>query len=315
MKIRKLFALLFAAAVAFCCALPAAAAGAGIPDEYYNQRKIPDTRQKPRLVDYGDILSDEEEKKLLERLDSISEAESVDIVIVTLHSLGSRTPMEYADDYYDYNGFGFHQTKDGFVMLIAMNTRDRWISGTGFGISVYTDYGQQQMWNRVTPLLSAGRYYDAFDTYINISQDYIRQAKSGKPYDAPPAKQNNDQNTQNNRNSNDPYGSTSQREIMPEAKWIIYAIVGGAVIAFIYCSAVKRQLTSVSMQHGAKDYFRDGSFELTDCRDTFLYKDVSKVYIPPSSSSSSSSSHHSSGGTRTHSSSSGSRHSGSGGKF
>ena len=309
MKIRKLFALIITLIAALCCALPASAS---IPDEFYSAKKIPETRQKPRLVDDADILSDSEEEKLLKRLDEISERDKVDVVIVTIKSLGNRTPMEYADDYYDYNGFGFGPHKDGFVLLLAMNSRDRWFSGTGYGIQIYTDYGQEQMWSRVTPKLSAGNYYGAFETYANISEDYIRQAKNGKPYDAP--RQQSSPNTAarpaENQNIN-PIQKLEDKFFV--LRMILMALGGGAVIAFIYCTIVKRQLISVSMQHGARDYFREGSFELTDCRDTFMYKDVSKVYIPPSSSSGSHRS--SSGGTRTHRSSSGSRHSGSGGKF
>lgn len=48
---------------------------------YASSNGIPDSRQFPRLVDYADILSENEEKKLLEVLDKISERQQVDVVI------------------------------------------------------------------------------------------------------------------------------------------------------------------------------------------------------------------------------------------
>lgn len=289
MKIKNLITLLITVLTIACCAIPASAS---IPEDYYNQRKIPETRQKPRLVDDADILTQDEEEKLLQKLDRISENNQVDVVVVTIKSLGSRSPREYADDYYDYNGFGFGPNKDGFVLLLAMDSRDRWFSGKGFGIEIYTDYGQQDMWDKVTPLLSSGDYYEAFNTYADLSLEFIQYAKNGTPFDVATAKK------------------LRPKSAFPPPIWICIAIGGGAIIALIYCMLQKGQLTSVTMQHGARDYFREGSFKLTGGRDTFLYKSVSKTYIPPSDSSG-----RSGGGTSTHSSSSGSFHSGSGGKF
>ena len=277
--------IITALAAAFMMVFTAVTAYAEIPDLYYNDRTIPDERLKPRLVDDADILSDSEEVKLLEKLDSISEAHQIDVAVVTINSLGDRTPQEYADDYYDYNGFGFGSERDGFVMLLAMDSRDRWFSGCGNGISIFTDYGQEYMWDQVTPKLSDGDYYEAFATYADISDKFITEWEKGTPYD-----------TNHKVKGKLHFG------------WYIAAVVGGLLIGLIHAEMVKAELTSVSMQHGAEDYVRPNSFALSVKRDTFMYKNVSREYIERSSSSGG-------GGTSTHSSSSGSSHSGSGGKF
>ena len=61
----------------------------------------------PRLVDGADLLTDSEETALRDKLDEISERQQVDLVIVTTDSLEGKSPMEFADDFYDYNGYGF----------------------------------------------------------------------------------------------------------------------------------------------------------------------------------------------------------------
>ena len=57
----------------------------------------------------------------------------MDLVVVTANTLGGKSPMEYADDYYDYNGY----TDDGALLLVSMEDRDWWISTKGSGCLLY----------------------------------------------------------------------------------------------------------------------------------------------------------------------------------
>ena len=279
--VKRLFAALAASVMMIGCAVTGHAASM---DDLIPNTTIPSERLLDRLVDGADILSDSEEAKLLAKLDEISERHGIDVAVVTVYSLGDRTPMEAADDYYDYNGFGTNSSRDGFVMLLSMEERDRWFSGCGKGIEIFTDYGQQYMWEQVTPKLSSGDYYEAFNTYADISDKFITEWEKGKPFDT---------------------NHKVKGKLSPI--WILISLGGGALIALIYCMSTKSKLMTVSMQHGADDYIRQNSFKVTDSRDTFLYRNISREYIETERSSG--------GGTSTHISSSGSSHSGSGGKF
>jgi len=77
--------------------------------------QIPEERLLPRLIDGADLLTDSEEAKLLERLDEISEKYQTDVVIVTNYSLEGKTSTAYADDFFDYNGYGFGENADGIL--------------------------------------------------------------------------------------------------------------------------------------------------------------------------------------------------------
>ena len=127
----------YQAAVQYYKALPTILAQStpSIPTEIASERA-------QRLYDGADLLTDEEEAALLERLDTLSEALQFDVVIVTAENIGTRTPMEFADDYYDYNGFGFDgRDKDGCLLLISMADRDWWVSTRGEGITALdSDY-------------------------------------------------------------------------------------------------------------------------------------------------------------------------------
>ena len=99
-------------------------------------------QEKTRVVDMADLLSDSEESSLLFKLDEISERQQFDVVVVTVGSLDGKTPTAYADDFYDYNGYGFGAEYDGVLLLVSMEERDWRISTCGYGITALTDAGQ-----------------------------------------------------------------------------------------------------------------------------------------------------------------------------
>ena len=80
------------------------------------------------LVDDGaDLLTEEQEAKLTVYLKSLGEKLDISLVVVTVDSLGSKSPKSYADTYYDTYGF----LPDGALFLVCMEYRDWWVSTTG----------------------------------------------------------------------------------------------------------------------------------------------------------------------------------------
>lgn len=243
---------------------------------------IPEERLKPRLVDGADILTDYEEEELLLKLDEVSEELQFDIVIATTNGLDGEYIRDVADDYYDYNGFGYGQGADGCVLLVDMDGRDWWISTCGYGITALTDAGIQYIGDKFEGDLSNGYYYDGFVTYVNLVEDFVNQARTGAPYDS----------------GNLPKDGYN---------WffgIVFSLVVGFVIALISVLVMKGKLKSVRQQSAAHDYLVEGSMNVTVSRDIFLYRNVTRRAKPKESS-----------GSSTHTSSSGSSHGGGGGSF
>lgn len=243
--------------------------------------------ERSRMVDMADLLSDSEEKELQNQLDEISERQKVDVVVVTVDSLGSKSPMDYADDFYDYNGYGFGDKKDGILLLLSMEERDWYITTTGYGITAITDAGLDYISDKFVSYLSDGEYADGFEVYAELCDEFITQAKTGKPYDV-------------NNMPKEPF------KVFPK---IIIAFGIGFAVAFVVTMMMKGQLKSVRRQAAADSYVKQGSMVITDSRDLYLYRTVSRTARPKDSSSSGG------GGSSTHSSSSGSSHGGGGGKF
>lgn len=243
-----------------------------------------------RIADWAELLSESEEAELSDRLDEISERQKLDIVIVTLESLEGADIVAYADDFFDYNGYGFGEKKDGVIFLMSMEERDWCISTSGYGITAFTDAGQEYLSEKMVPYLSDGAYAEAFQIFAGQCDDYITQARAGTPYDV----------------DNIPV------EPFSPLGALIIAVVAGFVVSLIVTGIMRLSLHSVFSQTAADSYMKKDSLRLTKNYDLFLYKNVTRTERPKETSTSTSGS---SGGSTTHISSSGNTHGGSKGKF
>lgn len=277
---KRFFAFAFVLVFLFVSAVPAFAEVAPLAD-FYTTAAHP-----PRLVDEAEILEDYEETELLGILDEISTRQQFDVVIFTVYSLGNNTPRAYADDYYDYNGYGIGEERDGAILVLSMEERDWYVSTRGFGITVITDAGLEYMSEKFLPYFSEGDYSGGFKVFATECDRYIDAAKSGSPIDV-------------GNLPKEPYNFGGS---------LIVSLIIGFIIAFIVAKSMKSKLTTVRKNNMAVDYVVPGSFNLVDQRDIFLYNNVTRTARPKETSSSS-------GGSSTHTSSSGATHGGGGGKF
>lgn len=248
---------------------------------------VPESREKSLLVDNGDLLTDSEEQTVLAKLNSVSEKQNCDVAVVTIESLNGKTATQYADDYYDYNGYGVGSSKDGILFLISINDRKWALSTKGSCITAFTDKGQSYIMDQIKPDLKNDKFEAAFMDYANLCDQFLTQAKTGKAYDV----------------NNMPFTPLS---IM----WIPISLLIGALISLIIMSIAKGKLKTVRFQPAAGSYIRQNSMRLTENRDVYLYHHVSKSAKPKDTGSSSGG-----GGSSTHTSSSGSTHGGSSGDF
>lgn len=234
----------------------------------------------PLLVDDADLLTDSEESSLLSKIANISNNQQMDIVIVTTDSLYGETPRDYADDFYDYNGYA----EDGVLLLVSMEDSDWYISTSGYGITAITDAGREYMAEQFVDDLGDGNYYDAFVTYADFCDEFISMARSGDPFDV----------------------EDLPKEDFNYITSLLVSLGIGLVVAFIITGRMKGKLKTVRRQAEATDYVKTGSMKVTKSRDLFLYKHIDRHAKSQESSS---------GGSRTHTSSSGRTHGGGGGKF
>lgn len=242
---------------------------------------------KDYVVDNADLLTQTEENELSEKLQDISDELQFDVVVVTTNSTGSKTATEYADDYFDYNGYGRGSNNDGALFLVDMGDRKWAISTSGYGIEAIVDSALDDMEEEIVPYLKSGDYDGAFNEFADLTYDIVNDAKNGKSY------------------SNSTTSTTKNHKNIGTNLIVAFSI--GAGISLIIILVYRSKLKPVKFQKEAKEYIVLGSFNLRRSDDVFLYFNITKVPIPKNNDSDDSGSFHSS--------SSGSSHGGSSGSF
>ena len=85
--------------------------------------------------DQAGLFSQEKEQELTDRIEELTADWNMDFVVVTTEDAEGKTSEEYADDYYDYNGYA----DDGALYLIDLDNGSVWISTAGKMIRYLTD--------------------------------------------------------------------------------------------------------------------------------------------------------------------------------
>lgn len=240
-----------------------------------------------KVVDGAELLTDSEEQSLESYIKEVIEKHDFDydIAVVTVNYTDGKSAEAYADDYYDYNYYGYDSEGSGLLLLVDMGGRNWHISTKGKGIRAFTDYGISRIGDEVADHLSDGDYYNAFKKFAGLADSYIdKYENSGKAYDV--------------GNKPKDYGHM-----------FMISLLGSMVVAAIVCICMAAQLKTAVKQTAARVYVKNGSMRVTNARDIFLYNTVSKTKIETDSGG------HGGGGSSTHVSSSGSTHGGGGGKF
>lgn len=262
----------------------------------------------PKIVDDANLLTQAEIHALEEKAQALADTYEMDVVIVTVWSLDGKTSEAYADDYFDYNGYGIGSDRSGALLLLSMEYRDWAISTCGETIYALTDYGIQSVFSEIAGYLSEDEYYFAFDAYLDALEPYFRAYAEGTPidgyvhdYDGP--------------GTYEPGTREDVVHYIPEErvttglviKRLLIALVIGAVAAAIVLLIMRGTMNTSKPQSGAGSYLKEGSYNLRRHQDIFLYSNVTKTHK--------SENHDGGGGSSVHTSSSGTSHGGGHGKF
>lgn len=235
------------------------------------------------LVDNAGILEKEQYEELEKKLEEVSTQQACDVVIVTVPNLEGKEASVYADDYYDLQGYGQGSDLDGILFLLDMGDRNWAISTSGFGITAFTDAGQEYIIEQISTELKDDDYYEAFEDFTSLCDEFLTQAKTGEAYD-----------------------TDHLPKETPGLFWIPADLLIGLVIALIIGLIKKSKLTSVRQKVSAQDYVVPGSIRLTTRQDHLVNCIVTKKPIERQEENS---------GSSTHTSSQGKTHGGSSGKF
>ena len=276
-KIKKALFLIFCVSALFICSVSNVFAG-GL--------QLLNSNGGSRLADNAGLLSSSDAAEVNAKLDEISQRLGFDVVIATTNSLEGKGLTEYADDFYDYGGYG----DDGAILLIDMSERQYRISTRGYGIDALTDAGLKYIENDFKGYLSNGDYKGAFMAFADDCDELVTNAYNGNVYDI-----------------GNEYDAEPARKT-PGTLWGIGSVIVGFFASLSGAKREKAKLKTVRYKANASDYVRRDSFRLTRQNDIFLYRNVTRSRRVEERRSSG-------GGSTIHTSSSGHTHGGTSGKF
>jgi len=203
------------------------------------------TEKEELLIDEADILTDSEESALRTKLADISKNYNAQVSIVTLSSMQDGDIDEFVKFLFDVGGYGYGDNHDGVMLLICMDIREFRIFSNGFAAKAITLDDIDSISDAMNSSLSDGDYADAFDVYAEKCDYYLNGYINGFPFEA--------------------------------GKNLLIAVVIGIVVAWIVTSVLKGQLKSVRKQYRANDYVKNGSMQITQSHDFFLYSTVTST--------------------------------------
>lgn len=251
---------------------------------------FPESRSFSRVVDLASVISPSDLSKLNAYADSISEQYRCDVAVAFVDSTAPKDVQAYADDFYDYNGFGYGEGDDGILLLIAVKDRKYAISTYGYGVRAFSDNDLDALIGRFRAYLSGGSWSDAALEFITGCGEILYR----RAYEP-----------QNNVSAF-PQTTVSPVSLIP------INIAVGLIVGFIIVGTMKSKHTSVKKQTEAWNYLRDGSFRLTYSNDRFINAHLDRVRKPEPPQNRTSGY---TGGGSTHISSSGRTHGGKSGGF
>lgn len=267
----------------------------------------------PKVIDNAGLLTDSQRQKLEQKAQQIADEYDMDVVIVTVWSLNGKTAEAYADDYFDYNGYGIGRDFSGTLFLLSMEYRDWAISTSGDSIYALTDYGIELLFESCKDYLSDDNYYRAFDVYLDQLDGFYRAYEDGNPIDG---YHDSDVDDYIIYDPNDSAGVVHYKEKPTTGdiiRMVVISLVIGLVIGGIVLYSLRKSMNTFTPQPNASSYIPSGGFRFTEKKDSHLYSNVSKIRRDSDSSGGSGRSF--GGGSSIHRSSSGRSHGGRSGKF
>lgn len=265
---------------------------------------------QPRVFDQAGLFSETGIIQLEEKIAQCRKSTKMDVVIVSAYADGERSAEEYADDYYDYGGFGVGKKASGVLLLYYMDGPGQpggecYISTTGTMINMLTDERIESILDDVYGDLGNRDFAGAAEHFLEDVKAYVKEGVESGQYTY-------------DRDTGEIVRYHSIRLYEVAIAMVIAGISAGSVCLDIKKRYAMKQ-SSREVSNSLQAYRADCAFHFSVAGDKMVNKYVRSVPIPRNTSSGSGGRGHSgsssAGRSTIHTSSSGSSHGGGGRRF
>ena len=265
---------------------------------------------QPRVFDQAGLFSETEIIQLEEKIAQCRKSTKMDVVIVSAYADGERSAEEYADDYYDYGGFGVGKKASGVLLLYYMDGPGQpggecYISTAGTMINMLTDERIESILDDVYGDLGNRDFAGATENFLEDIKAYVKEGVESGQYTY-------------DRDTGEIVRYHSIRLYEVAIAMVIAGILAGSVCLDIKKRYAMKQ-SSREVSNSLQAYRADCAFCFSVAGDKMVNKYVRSVPVPRNTSSGSGGRGHfgssSAGRSTIHTSSSGSSHGGGGRRF
>lgn len=127
-----------------------------------------------KIFDEAGLLSESEKSQLETFAGEVSEQHATDVIIVTTNDAGGRTAERYMADFYDEKIAEQGLSKwNAVILAIDMGQRDLYLGSFYKGKTYLGHQRIETILDRITPLITAERYEEAFQTLLSQADRYL----------------------------------------------------------------------------------------------------------------------------------------------
>ena len=246
------------------------------------------------VSDYAGLLSDTQRRDLNDRAAEISDEYNFGVFVVIVNDYKSYVNgsiADFSENVFHRYGLGRGQKEEGVLLAMSMRDRDYDIYVHGdFGNYAFTDYGKTQLVESFLDDFRRNDWAGGFRDFIKTSGDMLEKARNGQPVDTWIPDQ----------------AETGPRMTLGK---LLVSLGVGCLTGGVTVSGMKRQMKTAVRQSGAANYVAQGGVRLSNKRDDFVNRSVTRQVIPRQTNSGRPGGGHF-GGTTISGSHGGSHHSG-----
>jgi uncharacterized membrane protein YgcG len=140
--------------------------------------------ERSRVVDFADILTEEQETELKERIADISSKIGTDIVVVTDNSDYDLGMQKYLTDFYEFNGYGLGSDYEAMCLFIHTGGYNQDLYPAGFGkkgLSI-DDKFHLKFYNNSHSDIKNKRYYEGIIKWMDAIVNTYTKGFPDAPY-------------------------------------------------------------------------------------------------------------------------------------
>lgn len=246
------------------------------------------------VSDYAGLLSDAQRQDLSNLAARVSDEYNFGVFVVVVNDYKSYVNgsiADFSENVFHRYALGRGQKEEGVLLAMSMSNRDYDIYAHGdFGNYAFTDYGKRQLADSFLDNFRGNDWEGGFRDFIENSGNMLEMARNGRPVDTWIADQ----------------AETGPRMTLGK---ILVSLGVGCLTGGATVSGMKRQMKTAIRQTGAANYVSLGGVKLSNKRDDFVNRSVTRQVIPRQTTGGRPGGGHF-GGTTTSGSFGGSHHSG-----